>query len=321
MGFITRYGSFWGMIPQTSGRVIWVAAGDTYTVEGRSYSASNNNDGLSPERAVRTVTYAVSLTTANVGDVIVLLPGDHTVAAAVSVNVAGITITGMPGSYPLHGGRMPGVGPRAKTTITGTASSVFSLAAADIEICFMTVLAISAQTSINVPSTATRAYLHDLTVDMRVAGSTSTIGILLGNDGLTGPVVDTHIRNCYFIASGAQGGVIEATGTSQGAIIENITVQQAYSTTVWANAILFGSGVHYNVCFRDIDVFSGNTMASSITDAIDCVSATGDQTIAAYRIIIPPNAVFNVAAATDAALAQAFIATAGGGAGSNLAPA
>lgn len=327
MGYITKYGSFWGMIPQTSGRVFWLAPAASYTVEGRTYNASDSNDGLSPERAVLTLSYAVGLTTANVGDVVVLLPGAHTVAAAVTVSTAGITITGMPGSYPLHGSNMPGTGPRAKSTITGTASAVMTLAAADIEVCYLTVLVITAQSGIVVNSTAARSYLHDLAIDMRVASSTSTKGILLGNDGLTGPVLDTHIRNCYFVAYGSQGGVIEATGTASGTIMENLTIQQAFNhtggatQTVWANAVLFGSGLHYNTCIRDVDIFSGNTLASSITDAFDFVSATDNQTTAAYRIIIPPNAVFNVAADTDAALAQAFISTAGGGAGTSLVPA
>src|SRR3989304_551054 len=81
MAYITKFGGFWGMLPQTSGRIFWVAPSATYTVEGRTYAASDGNDGLSPERAFRTVDYAVGQTTANVGDVLVLLPGSHSVSA------------------------------------------------------------------------------------------------------------------------------------------------------------------------------------------------------------------------------------------------
>src|SRR3990167_3268831 len=100
MGYITKVGSFWGMVPQTSGRVFWVAPAASYTVEGRSYSASDGNDGLSPERAFLTVDYAVGQCTANVGDVIVMLNGAHSVSATIAVDVAGITITGIPRGAP-----------------------------------------------------------------------------------------------------------------------------------------------------------------------------------------------------------------------------
>ena len=99
MGYLTKYGTFWGMVPQTTGRIFWVAPSASYTVEGRTYAASDNNDGLSPERALRTLDRAfdTGYATANVGDVIVLLPGSHSWTATTTVDIAGVTITGMPG--------------------------------------------------------------------------------------------------------------------------------------------------------------------------------------------------------------------------------
>ena len=55
MGYITKYGTIWGNIPNTGGRVFWVSPADTYTVDGKTYRASDNADGLSPERAKRTI--------------------------------------------------------------------------------------------------------------------------------------------------------------------------------------------------------------------------------------------------------------------------
>ena len=97
MAFITKYGSFWGMIPRTTGRTFWVAPSATYTVEGRSYTGSDGNDGLSPESAFLTLDYAIGKCTASVSDVIVLLPGAHSWSSSVAADVAGITITGIPG--------------------------------------------------------------------------------------------------------------------------------------------------------------------------------------------------------------------------------
>src|SRR3990167_4407049 len=121
MGYLTKYGSLWGQIPQTPGQVFWVAPGASYTVDGIAYTASDGNDGLSPTRAVLTVDYAIGLNTAKVGDAIVLLPGAHTSAATITVDVAGITITGMPGSAPLHGSRMPGGPGRNRCSVTNSA--------------------------------------------------------------------------------------------------------------------------------------------------------------------------------------------------------
>jgi hypothetical protein len=60
---------------------------------------SDGNDGLSPERPLATIAQAIANCTANVGDVIVLLPGTHnattlagsTAAAALAFSKAGIT--------------------------------------------------------------------------------------------------------------------------------------------------------------------------------------------------------------------------------------
>src|SRR6266851_2579708 len=93
MGWITKVGTQWGDIPQTAGRVFWVAPASPYTVEGRSYSSSDNNDGLSPERALATIAQAILNATSDVGDVIALLPSNtaHTSAATITLNKSGLT--------------------------------------------------------------------------------------------------------------------------------------------------------------------------------------------------------------------------------------
>src|SRR3990167_3407471 len=96
MAYLTKFGSLWGAIPQTAGRVFWVAPTASYTVDGRAYSASDDNDGLSPEKALVTIDRAWNLVTANVGDVIVLLPGTHSPAASIAADIAGVTMMGLP---------------------------------------------------------------------------------------------------------------------------------------------------------------------------------------------------------------------------------
>ena len=102
MAYLTRVGSIWGQVPATTGNVYWVAPADTYTADGRAYTSSDDNDGLSPERALRTLGEAITLATAAAatvaGDTIVLLPGDHTITAQATLSKAGVTLMGIRGS-------------------------------------------------------------------------------------------------------------------------------------------------------------------------------------------------------------------------------
>ena len=62
-------------------RIFFIAPSASYTIDGRAHIASDENDGLHPERALLTINRFVALATANVGDVGKLLPGTHTMSA------------------------------------------------------------------------------------------------------------------------------------------------------------------------------------------------------------------------------------------------
>ena len=200
MSYITKYGSFWGMIPQTSGRIFWVAPSASYTVEGVTYTASDGNDGLSPERAVLTLDFAVGLTTANVGDVIVLLPGDHSWAASVALDVAGITITGLPG------GR--GNPQFMRTSITTSAADqIINVTAANCEIAYLRIIPVTAQTAIDYTAAADQLFIHHCSFDMNTpAVNVATRGIFP-----TTPIIIVDrltVYDCFFESDGAQGEAI-----------------------------------------------------------------------------------------------------------------
>ena len=130
MALITKFGTIWGAIPNTAGRVFWVAPTSPYLVEGRAYDASDGNDGLSPERALVTVNRATVLATANAGDVIVMLPGTHSPTTAITASVAGITFMGLPS----------GAGNKIfqRTVIAGTtAANCINLTATDCEFAYL----------------------------------------------------------------------------------------------------------------------------------------------------------------------------------------
>lgn len=226
MAYITKYGSFWGMIPQTSGRVFWVAPSATYTVEGRSYVASDGNDGLSPERALLTLDYAIGLCTANVNDVIVLLPGAHSWSASVAADVAGITITGLPGGA--------GNPFRQKTSITTSADDeIINVTAADIEIAYLHIIPVTTKAGIDFTSAADRLYVHDCSIDLyTAAANTGTKGIA-ATSAAQSPS-DIVFRNIHALSDGAQGPAIEL-GDPDGALVEDCSFTVRGGT--WAVAL------------------------------------------------------------------------------------
>jgi len=317
MGYITKFGSFWGLIPQTSGRVFWVAPADSYTVEGRTYTSSDGNDGLSPERAFRTVDFAVGQCTANVADVIVLLNGGHSVSATIAVDVAGIPITGLPGSAAVPGSHMSSGGNRNQSRITSTetAGIIFTVSAADVEIAWLHLNPIAAGSGISASNAADFLYVHDCTFAMDTAEGTATFGITfpLGT-GTTTTNDNSVVRNCYFISTGNQGPAIRAAGTVIGMSVEHSTFELR-GVTVWDDVIevLLAGSVQWK--FRDLDFFTPSFVTTVMTDCIDMTGVTGDGATAAYRCYFPQGSdPFEASATIDIMVAECYLATSTAGA-------
>ena len=285
MGYITKYGSFWGMIPQTSGRIFWVAPTDSYTVEGQTYAAGDNNDRLSPERALRTVDFAIGQTTANIGDVIVMLPGAHSVSATVAVDVAGITITGIPGGVPESRLRSNAGASRARTTITSTetAGMIFTVTVADIEIAYIHFIPITAGAGISSSNASDFMYVHDCTFNLGSTTQTATFGITfpLGtgtatqNDG-------SIIRNCYFLALANVGPAVRAAGTVRGLTIEQSTFELR-GDAAWDDAIESTIAGSLGFLIRDCDFNEPTSATTVITNGIDTTGMTIDGSTHVYR--------------------------------------
>mgnify|MGYP001560571141 CR=1 FL=1 len=279
MGYTTKYGGFWGLLPQTAGRIFWVAASASYQVSGTTYTASDSNDGLAPERAFLTTDYAVGQCTANVGDVIVLLHGVHDDVAAVAVDVAGITITGIPGSTPVNGGRGGGIRPLNRSSITNTATAgiIFTVTVADVEFAYLDIEPTSAGgRGFRFSQAASRAYIHDCNIIMDATASTTTYGIHYYDD-VTGVNSRGVIRNCYFVSgttttSGANGPAILAGGSIRGMLIEQCTFE-LLGTAAWADCIL-STGITNELTIRDCDFLTPAGVTTVMTGAIDVTLAT-----------------------------------------------
>jgi len=314
MGYLTKYGTLWGQIPQTTGAIYWVAPSASYTVEKNAYSASDDNDGLSPERALRTIDYAVGKCSAN--DVIVLIPGAHTVTATVAVDVAGITITGMGGGPRHAAGRMAAGGSKMRTSVTTSTATtdVFTVTAADVEIAYLHFIPVAGASAINASNAADRLYVHDCTFNMTTAANTATFGIAfpLGT-GTTVANDDSVIRNCYWYVSDNQGPAIRAAGTMIGCSIESSTFYLG-GATAWDDVIEITLAGSIGNKIRDCDFITQGS-GTVMTDCIDATGATTDGSTSAYRCYFPAGSDgFEATATADIYAAECYLATTTGGA-------
>lgn len=311
MSFLTKYGSFWGFVPETSGNVYWVSPTPTYVIEGRTYSASDNNDGLSPERALLTIQYANNQCAANANDVIMLLPGTYTSAAVVNLNRAGITIVGLsPSMCSSHKWRS--FAGNVKTNWTSTlAGTAVALTVADVSFFGINFIPVTAQTFMTAV-TCPRTSFQNCAVTLSAAVSTSTKGIVFSG-GSTAAVVFT---NCYLLnsaAASAQGPVLDLSGVTDFLVQDSMVICKGTSSA-WAVAIQLGAGS--SGLIRNNHIAATNI--GTITIGID-----GTGVVVANSVMLSNNfygvspgagAVKNLANA-DASIVQNFYGTAGAGAG------
>ena len=312
MGYLTKYGSFWGMLPQTTGKYIFVAPAASYTVDGNTYVASDDNDGLSPERAMRTIDAGHNKLTASVGDVLVLLPGSHTVTATVTLDTAGITITGIPGSQASHSEHMGGSPTRCRTQVTTSeaAGNIFTLTAAgdDVEIAWLHFNLITQGDGIVIPLGADRPFIHDCTFAC-VGTASSTSECIHFSSSTTGSVTNAVIRNCYFLASGNQGPAIRALGTVIGLKIESSTFE-LQGTAAWDDAIEILDPGSLGILIRDCDFVFPTSATTVMTNCIDVTGVTVNGATKVYRCYFDGDATVpvNATATPDRLFANSYIA-------------
>jgi hypothetical protein len=311
MAFLTKYGTLWGAVPLTSGRIFWVAPAASYTVEGRTYSASDTNDGLSPENALRTVNQAVTNATADVGDIIMLLPGTYTFTATQTISKAGLKVLGLPGG-PIdaheHGTRTT----RYDASVTtSAAAAVFTVTAARTEIAYVHIVPVSAQAGIDVA--AADANFHDITWVMTTAANTATFGI-----SVTGATARPRMSNFYVYVEDNQGPFLRcnsATGGMDGGVLQRSLIVLA-GTTAWDDVIEIATGVD-NFIIRDCDFM--HSSGAVMTDVVDVTGNTNDHAVMVMRCMHAVAGDLTEATATsDIVLCNNYIATIQGGTGGTL---
>lgn len=313
MAYLTKMGSLWGDFPTLTGRVFFVAPSATYTVEGRSYTASDGNKGLSPEDALLTVNQAVSNATADVGDVICLLPGSHSWSATQTISKAGLKVLGIPGG-PVdnheHGTRTTRYD--AAVTTSAAATAVFTISAARVELAYVHIVPIASGAGVAV-SAAADVNIHDITWNMSTAAATDTFGITI-----TGACPRPRMSNHYVYVADNQGPFLRcasSTGGMDGGMLQRSIIVLA-GTTAWDDVIEITTGVD-NFTIRDCDFV--HSSGALMTDIVDVTGNDNDHSVFVMRCMHGVGSDLTEATATsDIVLCNNYIATIQGGTGGTL---
>lgn len=310
MGFLTKWGSQWGAFPTLTGRMFFVAP-STYTLEGRVYSSSDNNDGLSPERALSTINQFVTNATADSGDVCVVLPGSYTFTATQTISKAGLKILGIPGGPPEYHERGTRTTQYQASITTSASVDLFTVTAARTEIGFLHLIPKASKAGINLA--ANDANFHNLTWNITTAAATDTFGI-----SVTGASARPRFSNHYVYVSDNQGPFLRCAastaGMDGGALMRSRIILAG--TTAWDDVVEITTGVD------NFDVVDNDFMCSSgglITNCVNTTGNTNDHSVRVMRCMHPVSTTLTTATATsDIVLCNNYIATIRGGTGGTL---
>ncbi len=319
---LNRYGSQYGALPQTMGNVFFVAPAATGTIGGAisgiAYVADNANSGLTPEQPLRTIGQAVSNAVANNGDIIVLMPGTHSVAAA-AISKAGLTFIGMPYFPEAAVGGYHGWQPQV--TITGAATIALAITAADCSFYNIRFLPVTAQIAVTMTTAAARTkFVHCMVDNTGVVGSASTQGIAVTTANLPRGVT---FLGCIFKDASVttSHGAALLLAASVDFLLKDCIIYkdgQIASAQTWTTAVVLESGCTGTLI--DVNYF-GSEVSVGTTKVFTAASLAGAGVVHALRCNTTVNTgglMFDDFAAADMDLCLCYIGTVAGGTGGTL---
>lgn len=328
MGMLTKYGTLFGKPVQTGGRMFFVGPGSssvsTVQIDGRSIPMSDGNDGLSPERPLSTIAQAISLCTANVGDMILLLPGTHnlttqtgqTTAAALACSKAGITVIGLPyDDSTSHFSMTP------QAIITAPATTVAAVAtAANLTFINVGFLGVSGAASVSFTTACNSLTFRGCYFDQTV-GAATTGGIIA--TGATQLPTGMLIEDCVFACdnTGTSGSFALNVGAAKGFLVRDSHFRfigqgaavAAHTTMIKVNAGAVGT-------FDNNRITAVTSATATITNGVSGATMTANGSIHLIRNIVSAIVTnpFTGFAAGDCDLALNYIGTVAGGTGGTL---
>lgn len=318
MSYLTKYGNIFGALPMTVGNVFFVAPSASYQVAGRSFTASDDNDGLSPERAVLTISRAIALASSDVGDVIALLPGTHSSAAA-ALSKNGITFVGLP-YYPQSAvnGLMSW---HPQVTVTGTTGAAIAITGARNSFYHIRFVPVTQQLTISLTTAADRTrFVHCMIDNTGVTGHANTRGIIVTTANLPRAV---QFMGCVFKDASVTtscGAALNLAASVDFLIDKCIVYKdgQIASGTAWTTAIIVESGCTGTI--RDCDVIISE-VSVGITKVVTGAALAGAGVFHAIRNTMTVNTgglLLDDFAAADVDLCNNYVATVAGGTGGTL---
>lgn len=311
-----------GALPFTLGNLFFVAPSASYSIAGprglMTFTASDDNDGLTPERALLTISRAIALCNSDVGDTICLLPGTHSSAAA-TLNKSGINFVGTP-YFPQASSR--GVHNwQPRVTITGTTGIALAITAADAHFYNIRFLPVTQQKVVTMTSAADRTrFVHCMIDNTGVVGHANTKGISVTTALLPRGV---QFQGCVIKDASVTtscGPAIELAAAVD-FLVENCIVYkdgQIASGVAWTTAITMETGG--TGTFRDNDVIISE-VSVGITKVVTGAALAGAGVVHGIRNTMTVNTgglLFDDFAAADMDLCNNYVATVAGGTGGTL---
>lgn len=299
MAFLTKYGTQWGVLPMTTGKVLFVAPTSTGAASiggnygDESFTGNDGNDGLSPQRPLATVSQAYSLATANQGDIIVLLPGTHTLTAQLTIAKAGLTIMGLPVGGSPHF--------RSASLTTSASDEIILVSAARVTFKDINFISVTAQAAVEFDNSGDHLSFINCSFDMyTAAASTATMGIQSlatssGNKGL-------YLENCYFETLGAQGPYLDLNDCVSVRIVN--TDFRHTGATALADGLVSATGA-VDVVLKDCNFINGTSAV--MTDAVDWTGNTDDASLQLIRCTIGLGSGINASADADVVLTNSTV--------------
>lgn len=263
----TKYGTLMGDVPGFLGNVFYVSPAASYTVTGDAIEASDNQDGLTPRTALRSVQAAITKCTAGAGDIIAMLSGTHTSALQVTIAKAGLTFVAINPHFRDRENQRPNPLTGQVVWTSTFAGTAVAMTAANTTFIGLRMVPVTAQTFMT-GTTCGKTVMADCAVELSAAASTSTKGIVFSGGSST----FCHFVNCTAlnsVATSAQGPAFDVSGLGQ-MIMENCTILLTGTSSAWAVAVQCASGTS--------GVFRNNTItalgAGTITIGFDGTGVT-----------------------------------------------
>ncbi len=283
--FLTKYGTIAGQVPAFLGRVFWVSPAASYYLGGESKEASDNNSGLEPQYAFRTIQAAINAAIASSGDIIALLPGTHTSAAQVTITKAGLTFIGISPNFRDREGLKPYAAATKVTWTSTLAGTAVAVSVADTTFIGINFVPVTARTFMTL-ATSPRTVVQDCTITLSAAASTSTKGIVAAG-GSSANCQFSNLTVLNTIATSAQGPALDITALEQ-VVVEDSIFWMTGTSSAWAVAVQCGSGTTGVFRRNHLSALGAGTMTIGLDGT--GVTVANSMTIEGNRAGVSPGA-------------------------------